>query len=73
MTELKKLLKGAFGPLFTDKMVERTFKEIDTDGSGSLDFAEVLFVSADEIFIMMCVPRSLQYSPPPPLSKYHYS
>ena len=45
MPELKRLLKVAFGYIVTDKMVEKTFKEIDTDGSGSLDFAEVLTVS----------------------------
>ena len=44
MHELKKLLKDAFGYIVTDKMVEKTFNEIDTDASGSLDFGEVLSV-----------------------------
>jgi Ca2+-binding EF-hand superfamily protein len=40
------MLKGVLGDNVTDKMVEKTFSEIDQDGSGNLDFAEVLTVSA---------------------------
>ena len=43
LTELKKILQTNMGPV-SDKLVERTFKEIDTDESGSLDFGEVLGV-----------------------------
>ena len=43
LTELKKILQTNMGPV-SDKLVERTFKEIDTDESGSLDFGEVLSV-----------------------------
>ena len=51
MPELKKLLKDAFGYIVTDKMVEKVFNEIDTDGSGSLDFGEVLAVR----FVLDCM------------------
>ena len=43
LEELKALLKKSISGT-TDRMVERTFKEIDTDESGSLDFLEALAV-----------------------------
>ena len=41
--ELKGLLKKTIGGV-TDRMVERTFKCVDTDESGSIDFIECLEV-----------------------------
>ena len=39
-------MKGILGEKnVTDRMVEKTFTEIDTDESGTLDFSEVLGVT----------------------------
>ncbi|XP_045170786.1 uncharacterized protein LOC123533212 [Mercenaria mercenaria] len=43
--ELKTLLRDVFGTeIISDKMLERTFKEVDLDKSGTIDFFEVLTI-----------------------------
>lgn len=45
LPELKVLLHDVFGEdRLNDKMLEKTFKEIDLDQSGTIDFFEVLTV-----------------------------
>ncbi|WAR18625.1 hypothetical protein MAR_000463 [Mya arenaria] len=43
--ELKELIRTVLGIELSDRMVEKTFNEIDTDGSGTLDFLEVISFS----------------------------
>ena len=44
LAELKTLLRSIFGADISDGQVDKTFGEIDTDQSGTLDFLEVLTV-----------------------------
>jgi Ca2+-binding EF-hand superfamily protein len=47
LPELKTLLRDIFGKdKLSDKMLEKTFKAIDVDQSGTIDFFEVLTVGA---------------------------